>query len=170
MAGAKYLTQSGGAFAEVVSNQASAGAGDAGKIVALDATGRVDNSMMPVGIGPDTQVVTASEALADGDYVNIWDSTGTFKVRKADANAAGKEAHGYVQASVLSGAAATIYFEGTNGHVTGQSPGPVYLSATTPGLGTNTPPSGTGKIVQRIGFATAATAVNFDAAMPIVLA
>jgi hypothetical protein len=170
MAGAKYLTQSGGGLAEVASNQASAGAGDAGKIVALDGSGRIDNSMMPVGIGADTQVVTASEGLADGDYVNIWDSAGTFKVRKADASAAGKEAHGFVLASVLSGAAATVYFEGTNGHVTGQSPGTVYLSASTPGAGTNTPPSGTGKVVQRIGFATAATAVNFDAALPITLA
>jgi hypothetical protein len=161
MAGFKFLTQVGGALAEVIANQSSAGAGDAGKAVALDATGRIDNSMMPVGIGADTQVVTASEALSDGDYVNIWDSAGTFKVRKADASAAGKEAHGFVLASVLSGAA---------GHVTGQTGGPVYLSATTPGAGTTTPPTGTGKVVQRIGFATAATAVNFDAALPIVLA
>src|SRR4051812_31243860 len=113
MAGFKFLTQVGGALAEVIANQSSAGAGDAGKAVALDATGRIDNSMMPVGISADTQVVTASEALSDGDYVNIWDSAGTFKVRKADASAAGKEAHGFVLASALSGAAATVYFEGT---------------------------------------------------------
>lgn len=169
MAGNKYLTQSGGGLAEVVSNQSSAGAGDAGKIVALDSTGRVDSSMMPVGIGADTQAITASEALAAGDLVNIWNSTGV-KARKADASVAGKEAMGFVLAAVSSAASATVYFEGTNTQVTGQTPGLVYLSATTPGLATTTAPSGTGQVVQRVGYATGTTSINFNAGLPIVLA
>jgi hypothetical protein len=169
MAGFKFLTQSGGAFAEVIANQSSAGAGDAGKAVALDATGRIDNSMMPTGIGADTASITTSEALAAGDLVNIHNSTGA-KVRKADASTSGKEAHGFVIAAALSGAAATVYFEGTNAQVTGLTPGVLYLSDSTPGAATSTPPSGTGKVVQRVGFATAATALNFDASTPVVLA
>jgi hypothetical protein len=48
----------------------SAGAADAGKVVQLDGSGRLDNSVMPVGIGADTKVMMASEALAAGDFVN----------------------------------------------------------------------------------------------------
>jgi hypothetical protein len=114
-------------------------------------------------------VITASEALAAGDLVNVWNSTGA-KVRKADASVAGKEAHGFVLAAVSSAASATVYFEGTDTQVTGQTPGVVYLSATTPGLATTTPPSGTGQVVQRVGFATSATAINFQSLPPVVLA
>ena len=107
MAGNKYLTNNAGTITEVASLQSSAGAGDAGKIPALDAAGRLDNSMMPSGIGADTASVTSSENLAAGDLVNIWNSTGA-KVRKADATTAGKEAHGFVLSAVTSPAAATV--------------------------------------------------------------
>ncbi len=125
--------------------------------------------MMPTGIGADTAVIAASEALAAGDLVNVWNSTGA-KVRKADASTAGKEAHGFVLAAVSNGANATVYFEGTDTQVTGLTPGVQYLSAATPGAATGTAPSGTGQVVQRVGFATAATALNFQSQPPIVLA
>ena len=102
--------------------------------------------MMPVGIAADTKAITTSEALAAGDFVNIWNSSGA-KVRKADASVAGKEAHGFVLAAVGSGNPATVYFEGTNTQVTGATPGPVFLS-TTPGLSTSTSPSGAGNSLQ----------------------
>ena len=164
----KYLYNNAGTVTEKAAIITSAGAGDSGKVIALDATGRLDSSFMPVGIGADTQVITASEALAAGDWVNVWNSTGA-KVRKADATTAGKEAHGFVLSAVSSSASATVYFEGTNTAVTGQTPGVVYLG-TTAGLGTNTAPSSTGNVVQRIGFATSATTVNFQSQLPIVLA
>lgn len=147
---------------------ASAGAADAGKIAQLDAGGRLSETMMPTGIGADTTVRVASEALAAGDFVNIWNDSGVGKVRKADATTAGKDAHGFVKTAVSSGANATVYFEGTNDQVTGQTPGPVYLS-TTAGKSTTTAPSGSGNVVQRIGFATSATEVNFQAQTPVVL-
>lgn len=170
MAGDKFLYNNAGTITEKVSNQVSAGAGDAGKIVALDSTGRIDNSMMPVGIGADTQVVVTSEALAAGDVVNIWNNAGTPNARKADASVTGKEGMGFVLAAVTSGGNATVYFEGTDTQVTGQTAGVVYLSATTPGKTTSTAPSASGQVVQRIGYAVSATAVNFNAAVPIVLA
>ncbi len=146
----------------------SAGAGDAGKLAALDAAGKLDITMMPVGIGADTQVITTSEALAAGDWVNIWNSTGA-KARKADATTAGKHAMGFVLSSYGSAVAATVYFEGTNTAVTGQTAGDVFLS-TTAGLGTTTAPSAAGNIVQPIGVATSATTVNFQYNRPITLA
>ena len=145
----------------------SAGAGDSGKLVALDGSGRIDSTMMPVGIGADTATITTSEALSAGDFVNVWDSTGA-KVRKADATVSGKEAHGFVLSAYGSSASATVYFEGTNTGVTGQTPGPVFLS-TTAGTATSTAPSGSGNVVQRIGFATSATSINFQSMTPIVL-
>jgi hypothetical protein len=165
----KYLYNNSGTLTEKEALQSSAGSGDAGKIPALDASGKLDTSMMPTGIAADTASITASEALAAGDYVNVWDSAGTFKVRKADGTTAGKEAHGFVLAAVSSGAAATVYFEGTNTQVTGQTAGPVFLS-TTAGAGASSAPSGSGNVVQRLGFATSATAVNFQSQTPIVLA
>lgn len=168
MAGDKYLYNNGGTITEKAAVQASAGAGDAGKIPALDAAGRLDTTMMPTGIAADVATITASEALSAGDFVNVWNSTGA-KVRKADASTSGKEAHGFVLAAVSSSAAATVYFEGTNTGVTGLTPGPVFLS-TTPGLATSTAPSGTGQTVQRLGVATAAAAVNFEPHTHIVLA
>jgi hypothetical protein len=152
----------------VNSKTASAGAGDSGKIVALDAAGKIDSTMMPTGVAADTALITTSEALAAGDLVNIWSSTGA-KARKADATVAGKEAHGFVLASAGSGAAATVYFEGSNTGVTGLTPGNNFLS-TTAGLATATAPSGSGNVVQRVGFATSATALNFQSQTPFVLA
>ncbi|KAA9150036.1 hypothetical protein F3K36_33425, partial [Delftia sp. BR1] len=103
MAGKKFLRLVNNLVTEVLGIQTSAGAANAGDIVALDDSGRIDNSMMPVGIGADTAVIAASEALAAGDWVNVWNSTGA-KVRKADATTSGKEAHGFVLAAVTSGA------------------------------------------------------------------
>lgn len=152
----------------VNSKTTSAGAGDAGKVVALDGSGRIDTTMMPVGFGADTASIEASENLSAGDFVNIHNATGA-KVRKADATAAGKEAHGFVLAGATSGNPATVYFEGSNTGVSGATPGPVFL-ATTPGQATSTAPSGAGNVVQRIGFATSATVINFQSNDPIVLA
>lgn len=152
----------------VNSKTSSAGAGDSGKLVALDGTGKIDSTMMPVGIGADTAIIAATEDLAAGDFVNIYSSSGA-KCRKADASTAGKEAHGFVLAAVSNGNNATVYFEGTNTQVTGQTPGVVFLSAASPGLATSTAPSGSGNVVQRIGFATGTTAINFQSQIPIVL-
>lgn len=164
----KYLYNNAGTITEREGLVTSAGAGSAGKIPALDPSGRLDPTMMPAGIGADTSVITTSEALAAGDWVNIWNSTGA-KARKADATVAGKEAHGFVLAAFGSGAAASVYFEGPNTAVTGQTPGVVFLS-TTAGQGTAIPPAASGNTVQRIGFATSATSVNFQSSDPVVLA
>lgn len=168
MAAKKFLRFINGVFTEVFGVQTSAGAGNAGDIVALDDTGRLDNSLMPVGIGADTKSITTSEALAAGDWVNIWNSAGA-KARKADATTAGKEVHGFVLAAASSGADALVYFEGTNTQVTGQTPGPVFLQ-TTAGTGGPTIPNAAGNVVQRIGVALSATEVNFEGGPAVTLA
>lgn len=140
------------------------------KTVKTDASGRLDPTVMPVGIGADTAVIVASEALAAGDLVNIWNSAGEAKARKADGSVAGKAAHGFVLAAVSSGAEATVYFEGTNTQCSGLTPGDQFLSAAAAGTPTSAAPTAAGSVVQRVGFAISATALNFDAGTPIVLA
>jgi hypothetical protein len=142
----------------------------ANKLVKLDGSGKLDSTVMPTGIGADTLAVTASEALAAGDLINIWNDGGTAKARKADASTSGKEAHGFVLSAVSSSASATVYFEGTNTQMTGMTPGVQFLSASTAGKTTTTAPSASGNVVQRVGFATSATAMNLQCSDPIVLA
>ena len=168
MAAKKFLRLVNGVLTEIFGVQSSAGAANAGDLVSLDDSGRIDNSMMPVGVGADTATITASETLAAGDWVNVWNNSGA-KVRKADATTAGKEAHGFVLAAVTSGNPATVYFEGTNTQVSGQTPGPVFLQ-TTAGVGGPTVPSASGNVVQQIGVAVSATAVNFERSVPVTLA
>ena len=148
----------------------SAGAGSSGKLTALDNTGRLDQSLMPVGVVPETASIVASEALADGDFVNVYNNAGVFNVRKADGSTTGKEAHGFVLAAVLSAGTALVYFEGSNTHLTSLTAGDQFLSATTAGKSSATAPTGSGQVVQQLGVATSATSIKFAPFNPIVLA
>lgn len=168
---AKFIKLNGGRLQEESGVTVSAGAADAGRLPQLDASGRLDNSVMPVGIGADTASIQASEALAAGDFVNIHNVSGAPRVRKADAATSGKEAHGFVLAAVASGANATVYFEGQNTQVTGKTPGArQYLSPTTPGATTETPPSAAGQVVQFVGVAISATSITTEIEDGVILA
>ena len=153
----------------VNSKTTSAGAGDSGKLTALDSSGKLDTSFMPVGIAADTASIATSETLAAGDLVNIWNNSSTANVRKADATTAGKEAHGFVLAAFTHPTTAIVYFEGSNTAKTGLTPGKQFLS-TTAGGSTVTAPSGSGNVVQVVGFATSATVLNMQSMTPLVLA
>ena len=166
----KFLYLNAGVPTEKEATVTSAGAGDTGKLVALDSTGRIGTSMMPVGIAADTASILASEALATGDFVNIYNNAGTPTCRKADASAAGKQAHGFVLEAVSSAALATVYFEGANTQVTGMVAGQVYLSAATAGKAVAAAPSGTGQVVQNLGVATSATSINVEINQFFILA
>lgn len=147
----------------------SAGSTDSGKLPALDNSGRLDVSVMPVGIGADTKAIATSETLPAGCFVNIYDNFGSFAVRKADATTIGKEAHGFVLSAFTHPTTATVYFEGNNTAVSGATPGNIFLGTTAGGF-TVTPPSATGNIVQKIGVSTGATSINCEFAEPIELA
>ena len=174
MAAKKYLKHSAGDVTEQAATVVSTGGANDGDIVALDASGRLDVSVLPTGIGADVANIVASEALAAGDFVNLYNNAGVANVRKADASAAGggKRAWGYVIAAVSSGGTATVYFVGRNNAVTGLTPGSRhFLSATTPGAATTTVPSGSGQLVQGLGISVSATEINVDIdEAPIILA
>jgi hypothetical protein len=166
----KFLKHDGSGGLAEEATATSGGAPNAGKIPELDGNGRLTSDMMPTGIGADTASIQASEALAAGDFVNIHNVSGSARIRKADGSAAGKEAHGFVLASVSSGANGTVHFEGLNDQVTGQTPGSVFLSGTTAGQAVAAAPTGAGKVVQSVGVAISATAINVEFDKPILLA
>lgn len=170
MAGNKYIALNvDGSKTEVAASQSSAGAGDAGKIVALDSGGKLDNSLMPTGIGAETKSITASEALAAGDWVNIYNATGTSKCRKADASS-GKRAHGFVLAAVNQDATATVYMAGINNQLTSLTADSMYFLSATPGAGTVTAPTTAGYLVQELGISLSTTEVAFQPGQPITRA
>ena len=195
MAAPRFLADIAGRVRMVVAIITSSGAGDGEKIVATNTSGKLDDSIMgaatsgnsvvvktkvdgtldpaimPTGIGADVKNMPASEALAAGDLVNIWNDAGTAKARKADATAEGKEAHGFVKAAVASAATAAVYFEGRITGLTGLTPGArMYLSASTPGALTATPPASAGNVIQWAGDAVSATEVDFEKSNPITVA
>ena len=163
----KYIYLNGGVLTELEATTTSAGAGDAGEIVALDSSGKLDSTLMPAGFGSDSKSMTAGEALTAGDLVYI---NGSGNALKADANAIAKAAVGFVLASISNAASGTVYFEGTITGLSGLTPGARYFLSTTPGGITTTAPTGPADIVQQVGFALSATELSFDAGTPVVRA
>jgi hypothetical protein len=166
----KLIQLVNGKLTQVEATVSSTGAPNAGDAVALDGSGKLDVSVLPVGVGPNVKVLLASENIAAGRYVNIYDNTGTPNVRLAD-NSNSREAHGYLKDAVTSGGNATVYFEGTNDDLSGLTPGArQYLS--TAGQATATPPTfgGGAQISQLVGLAVSATEIDTDIDDVVVLA
>lgn len=170
MAAQKFLTLISGVRSLVSAKDSSAGAGDAGAIVALDVGGKIDSTMMPAGVAADSRTIVASETLTAGNVVNIWNDGGTLKVRKADATVAGKEVHGFVSSGITSGASGTVVFDGAISGLSGLTIGAKYFLSTTPGTITATAPSSVGNVVQPVGVAASATELIFEQGEPITIA
>lgn len=173
MAAKRFLRNVVGRITEVLGIVVSAGAANDGDIPALDATGRLDASMMPVGIVADSMVMATTENLAAGDMVNVFLSAGVIKARRADATVAGKEANGFVLAATVSPANATVIFEGRNTALAGKTIGAkYYLSAAAPGgiVEAGALPNAAGNVIQYVGTALSATELTFEPDTGIVLA
>jgi hypothetical protein len=146
----------------------STGAPDANKIAMTDSSGRFDASLMPSGIGAATQAMTASEALAAGDFVNIYSNAGVPNARKAD-NSNNRPANGFVLAAVANAGTATVYLGGMNNARSALTPGLLYFLGVA-GAITTTAPSTVGAIIQEIGSASSSTTIQFDFDAPVVIA
>lgn len=161
MAIQKVIVLASGKYKEYVALDSSAGAGSAGNLVALDAGGKINTNMMPAGIGPESVEITAAEALAQWDIVNIYLDVATLKARKADAGVNKYVAHAYCPAAIDNAATGNVYTDGLM-TLSGMTPGAdQYLSAT-PGERTETPVTGAGKINQKVGWAMSATIMCFS--------
>lgn len=164
---------SGTAFLKVGSNgdpaeeraiQSSAGAGDAGKIPALDSSGRIDPTMMPAGIAAETVSFVASEDIAAGCYVNLFLSGGVLKGRLAD-NSNGRRADCFVLSAVSTAATGTGYTDGNNTGLSGMTIGSRQFLGTAGGVTETVPAAGSNVIVQILGKAKTETEIitgSFD--------
>jgi hypothetical protein len=165
----KYQSLISGREQMIEATVVSTGVAEAGDILALDATGKIDISVLPVGVGAATAVVLASENLTAGDFVNIYDNAGTPNCRKADSTN-DRRAVGFVLNAVTSGNNATIYFEGQNTQLSGLTAGArLYLDSL--GAVTTTVPSlGGGDVIhQFLGKAINSTTMDVEIADEIVL-
>jgi hypothetical protein len=170
---AKYTERNAntGRLSEVLGTEQSTGIAQAGAIPQLAGNGRFHPSLMPPGFGDDSKAIEASETLASGAFVNVFDDAGVTKVRNADANSPDKEAHGYVVQSFTAAELANVYFEGTNTAATGATGGKTYfLSDTTPGGFTDVPVLGATKLSQILGRSVGTNEINFEGEPAITLA
>jgi hypothetical protein len=168
---AKYIANVSGRKTEVSGTAVSAGVGNANEIVQLGADGKLDVSLMPSGLVDETDIFTAGENLAAGDFVYINSTDG--KAYKADASNTARQADGYVLASIAAEATGRVYYEGANTGLTGLTVGTrYYLSATTAGGIVTTPTAygSGGRISQYLGKAVSTTKLVFEAEDSIVLA
>ena len=163
----KFIQRVAGRFRELAGVVVSAGAANDGDLVALDAAGKLDASVLPAGVGVNTVSATATEALSANDLVNIH----AGGVRKADATTEGREAHGFVKSAVANAGTATIYLPGdTITGLSGLTQGARQFLSTTPGLTTPTEPSTAGQVGQMIGVASSATSIIFEPEEPVTRA
>lgn len=157
-----YIALVNGIDTEVQGTVTGGTAAQNGKIVALDATGRIDQTLMPVGITPDTYSGTAAEALTAANPFVYVKSDG--QVANASGASGGNPAIGFVLANHASASQAIVYFEGRVTGLSGLTVGArYYLSDTTAGGLTATPVSGTGKLHQYLGRAVSTTTLSFEA-------
>jgi hypothetical protein len=165
----KYLKNDNGRKREVEAKTTSSGAGDAGKIVALNVRGKLDKSMFDE---VQQKVLVAGEALSSGNLVYVYDDAGTVKVKKAVADSVGHEADGFVLSSAALDENVLVFFEGTLAS-TGLTAGErYYLSAATAGgvVTSGALPTGSGEVIQFIGKAISTTEINFEPDEGIILA
>ncbi|MGG6283679.1 hypothetical protein ACQ4M3_19030 [Leptolyngbya sp. AN03gr2] len=161
-----FLTIVNGVVRRVQAISVSSGVSDANKIISTDSTGLLSPTILPSGIGAQTESIVASEALVAGDFVNIYDNAGARNVRKAD-NSNNRPARGFVLTPVSSAATALVYTTGRNTAMTGLTPGTVRFLGTA-GSSTSTPPVAP-NLHQNLGFATSSTSLLFEYDEPIIL-
>lgn len=170
MAAQKPLQLVNGLHTQVQATVVSSGAASDGAILALDSTGKIDATVLPAGVGADVKSIIASEAIAAGKYVNIYNNAGAANIRNAD-NSNNRPAHGFVKAAVSAAASGTVYFESANDGLSALTIGSRYYLGVT-GSPTATVPTfvGGAQILQLLGVAISATEINTDIEDPVVLA
>lgn len=156
----RFLSLVSGIQTMIVPNIVSAGSSDSGKVVALNASGSIDMTMMPSGIGANTASATASATITASMLVNIYNNAGVLAVRPADSTAVGSECNGYCPAGITSATSGTVYLgAGIVAGLTGLTIGSSYYLGTI-GAATLTSPSTAGNIVQFVGKAISATTLE----------
>lgn len=164
MAADRYLTLVGTTQALKSSNDTSSGAGDAGKIVALASTGKLDFTLFPTGIGETSITKTASEALAAGSIVS-FETAGTMRLADASNQRRGD---GFVLSAVANGATGTVFLSGLITGLSSLTPG-AKLFVGAAGALTATAPTAANSIWQVVARAVDSTSAEFTYNDPILI-
>ena len=143
--------------------------GDIGYTGSQGALGYTGSAGLGAASASTTANIVVSENVVEGDLVNIWNSTGTVKARKASA-ALQYQAHGFVLANATASAVALVYFSGINDRVVASMniATTQYLTITAGKTG-NAAPTLAGNIVQEVGLAVASNVLIFGPKTPILL-
>ena len=157
MSGDKIITWNGTQKIVKEAKQSSAGAGDAGKVVALDSLGKISQSMLA---GSGIEEIVCSEDISAGNCLNIWDDAGTRKVRLADASNS-RPCHGFARTSATSGSDVTVDKDGSLS-ITGVGLGEILFLSTTAGAITSTAPSLSTEIIQPVGIGADADVLDIE--------
>lgn len=133
-------------------------AAEAGELVALNAAGKLDISMVPTDdLTASTVTLPAFEDLSDNMYVNLFSDAGVPKARKADATT-GLPAHAFVAKGVTATSNAVVYLIGMN-----PSPGLIVGTRYFLGAGgnvTTAPTQLAGQVIQFLGVAVPVNATE----------
>lgn len=162
----KFLNLTGGKKTLESAIASSAGAGDSNKIIMTDGSGLIDPTFLP---STGDISVEASEALDAGDFVQLFDDSGTVRMRKADSSNA-RNADGYVLSAVSALASGVIkpLHVGVNNALSGLTLGARYFLGTAGGV-TTTPPTTPGELVQCLGIARTATELYMTPEDPVTI-
>lgn len=134
MAVQRFFTLLNGLATGIAALVSSGGSADAGKIVATGPNGRLDESLMPEGLGANITPAIASEAIGAGKFVNFHNSSGVLNIRLAD-NSNNRPAHGFVKEAVASAAEGQVYpLDTTNSNLSSLTPATKYFLGTAGGV------------------------------------
>ena len=163
MAGRLYQWFDGvtGLFKISAGAQLSTGVSDAGKIVALNSVGLVDDTML--SSSPIDSAITG-EAISAGDAVNVYDDTGTKKIRKAD-NTNNRKCDGISRESAASGVSCKYDTDGARSSVTGVATGLSYWLGAA-GAITTTPTTTITHLLQHVGTGAGTGVISVEIATP----
>ena len=156
--------ESDGKKKAVTAIASSRGSQDANKLIRLNASGVLDASFVDSDVIEIT--VNASEAIAANRFVNLWDDSGTTKMRLADASN-GRVAHGFTKEAVAQDADGKMFRSGRVVGLTGGTPGEdAYLGTAgqhgTPIDLTNTANQNGMNFVQNLGVWLSSDTVSFE--------
>jgi hypothetical protein len=140
-----------------------------GLIVSTDGTVALKPEYLPGGSASNIRLLTVSEDIFAGAFVNIFSDNNEAKIRLANSAFVGFSADGFVIENLLTDDVAAVYIEGNNPAVTGAPLEEVFLDAV-PGKFTNTPPSTAGHIVQSLGVGLCSDLIAVNIGITIELA
>jgi len=138
--------------------QESAGAGDADKIPATGADGKLDLTFLPDAIQPISHSGTFGGTVAAGKFI-FADSADAYKIKAATNTGVATKAGGFVMAGGAADDPATYYSGGKVTGLTGITANAKYYLDTAGGY-TTTAPTAAGSIVQVVAIGIDSTSLE----------